>query len=448
MVSLAPSASGLLGPIYVYANQQIDTTDPTLEVISAGKRNSAWKVDLSTSYYANGVLAFNNSVDISAAGTGGYGMDKLTSSATAINNFNEYNNAYQTLNQTMSQSSLILTNSELDYDMSQTSLGYTETHGFENTAPGFTDSSNEDFRLLTSAPARGKSRAITASTGFASATLVSAGADLGAYQYGENDFMSIPDPVYVTPPGGEDPSFPANESWPADTEVGYNPLSAPLWTTITPTPSPTPTSAPVQQHTSSGSSSSSNSTSSSVHVCSDSPSGSPDIFEVHTDNTTATIYMSPPPMPYSSFDVSYSRNPNIWEYNTSFHQGFSSGAITFSIHYLSPNTTYYFRTRASNGCSSGSWSNIVRATTTRYPKQTRIFYKSLVSYINNSFTSAVRTVFHGTPAKRTNGTSPGSSPSQPATIYAPTPVPEPKAFVPLTTPKAQAHAFCILWFCF
>jgi hypothetical protein len=36
---------------------------------------------------------------------------------------------------------------------------------------------------------------------------------------------------------------------------------------------------------------------------------------------------------------------------------------TYKVNHLSSNTKYYFRTRASNGCATGPWSNPISATT-------------------------------------------------------------------------------------
>lgn len=225
MVSLAPSGSGYLGPIYIHNNVQIVVSDPTGEA-QTGRINSAFKVDLSSSFYANGVYAFNNSIDISEAGLNGYGVDFLDST---VNNFNHKNNAYIIEKTVFNKTGLVLKNSSLDYDISKGSLGFSEPHGFSNTDPQFTDYKAEDLRLKSISPARGKSQSLSFSQGFTLSMVVPAGADLGAFQYGQNDFRKAPDPVYIVPPGGEHVSFPSNVSWPVDLEGGHNPQSGPKW---------------------------------------------------------------------------------------------------------------------------------------------------------------------------------------------------------------------------
>jgi len=240
MVSFAVGGRGSLqGPVYVYNNLMLLSKDPTGEALS-GRSNSAFKVELSSDYYKNGVFAFNNSVDVSSDGTNGFGIDTLSST---INNFSHLNNAYRTLKPMVDRSSLNLINSFLDFDMNSISLGFDEPNGFPDTDPQFIDAFAEDLRLLESSPARGKSKEIVANIGFTSPLIIPAGSDLGAFQYGATDFRSAPPPVYVVPPGGEDSSFPANVDWPEDTLGGENPPSGPNWLSppdSTPSPSPQP----------------------------------------------------------------------------------------------------------------------------------------------------------------------------------------------------------------
>lgn len=227
MVSLAPGGSApIQGPIYIYNNLQIVSRDPTLEA-NSGRANSAFKLDLSANYYRNGVFAFNNSVDISAAGLNGYGVDILSST---VNNFTHLNNAYRTEKQTILKPGLTLSNSLFDYDISQTTLGYPEAHGYQNLEPGFANPANEDFRLNSGANALSKSKEIVFTTGFTSNLIIPAGSDLGAYQLGSSDFRTTPLPKYEIPPLGEDPTFPANLPFPPDNEGGANPPSGPKWT--------------------------------------------------------------------------------------------------------------------------------------------------------------------------------------------------------------------------
>jgi len=60
----------------------------------------------------------------------------------------------------------------------------------------------------------------------------------------------------------------------------------------------------------------------------------------------------------------------VLEYGTSSNNyQFAAGNIggkeinSYTVNYLNPNTTYYFRIRAGNGCAVGSWSNEISAKT-------------------------------------------------------------------------------------
>jgi hypothetical protein len=245
MTSFAPGESWL-GPVYIYNNFQYLSKDPTGEA-SNGRINSAFKVDLSSNYYANGVYAFNNSVDMSSSGTNGYGIDMLNGS---VHNFTHQNNAYRLLKAGSTKSALTLTGAVLTNDMTSTAFGYVEQGGYPNTDPGFANSSNEDLRLATASQARGRSHEVAFSAGFASSPVITTGADLGAFQYGESDFRNSPLPVYVTPPGGEYSGFAANDPWPDDTEGGMNPPSGPKWSAsgawvMSSTVAPSPTLATI-----------------------------------------------------------------------------------------------------------------------------------------------------------------------------------------------------------
>lgn len=225
MLSVAPDEMGtLLGPIYAYNNLQITKNDPTKEV-STGRINSMYKVELDADHFSNGVYAFNNSADLNYPGVNTYAIDFLDDGVT---DFFHYNNVYTTPQKAFSETPTG-NKSEFDYDLSQGALGYSEVHGYPQTNPGFANPSVEDLRPSSNSPMRGKSRAINASIGFSSSTIIAAGADLGAFQYGESDFRQVASPAYVTPPGGEPSSFPANTDFPADIYGGVNPPSGPAW---------------------------------------------------------------------------------------------------------------------------------------------------------------------------------------------------------------------------
>ena len=242
MISLAPEGGStpLQGPIYVYGNMMVLKNNPTKE---SGRENSAYKLELSPNIWTKGIYLFNNSVDVSYPGTNGSGLDFFT---TTVPNFTHINHVYRSLKNVFNESNLKLTNSIISHDMA-TNLGYTENPGFAQD-PAFTNSNGENLTLSANSPAKGKGRELTVSGGFSSNNVIAAGADLGAFNASGTDFKSFPSPAYMTPPGGEDSSFPASHDWPADIIPGFTPPSGPIWltgATPTPTPSviPTPTAS-------------------------------------------------------------------------------------------------------------------------------------------------------------------------------------------------------------
>ena len=68
----------------------------------------------------------------------------------------------------------------------------------------------------------------------------------------------------------------------------------------------------------------------------------------------------------------------------------ASGVISFTIQELDPNTTYYFKVSASNGCAGGTWSNTVTAKTTGNKNQSGIFYKNTVTKIISNLRSIIK----------------------------------------------------------
>lgn len=211
-----------LGPVYIYDNVQLTTYDITKEASSRGSYNSAWKVELNVNWYEDGIYMFNNSIDLSQVDNG-VGLHILNGNG-AVNNWHHLNNAYRTKGNTYTTAP-VLHNSTSDYNISSNAIKGTEVHSIVNTDPGFTDPIHELFTLKQDAPARGKAREVVLTVGFESSVVVPAGSDIGAFQFGENDFRKTPAPKYVIPPGGENAKFGTNEPWPEDTRKGVNPPS-------------------------------------------------------------------------------------------------------------------------------------------------------------------------------------------------------------------------------
>jgi hypothetical protein len=158
---------------------------------------------------------------------------------------------------------------------------------------------------------------------------------------------------------------------------------------------PTPTEAPTPTPTSSGESNSSNNNSNSGPNNSSAPTGcsnqaptsTPDLFQIDTTNTKATVYFAPAGMPYDNYVIRFGPTANNLLYSASFTRGFAGGVIYYTINELSPNTIYYFQVRAGNGCKPGDWGNTLSAKTTGSIKSTSKSYESLGGFIRSLLSS-------------------------------------------------------------
>ncbi len=127
------------------------------------------------------------------------------------------------------------------------------------------------------------------------------------------------------------------------------------WNTSAPTP--TPTSTPTNSNSTSSSPSSPSSCTNTA------PNGASNLFQIATSPSTATLYFTPV-TPGTGYVISYGINSNANQYSTSFNYSDTSGAIPYTINSLNPNTTYYFKVQALNGCMPGNWSQTVTGITT------------------------------------------------------------------------------------
>jgi hypothetical protein len=136
------------------------------------------------------------------------------------------------------------------------------------------------------------------------------------------------------------------------------------------------------------------------------------------------------------------------EYGAEFNQGYSGGVLSYTITMLQPNTKYYFKVRAGNGCATGNWGNTMSASTTSSTTQTKTYYKNIFTAIVEQVKTTINNVL---PNKKINSnndeqvqiTNNNLTPTtQPVTTLAP------KTETPTQKPTKEKGNFCILWWCF
>jgi hypothetical protein len=145
----------------------------------------------------------------------------------------------------------------------------------------------------------------------------------------------------------------------------------------TPTPAPSNNTGGSSSGGSSGGSSSGGS-SNNFPSCNDAyPNGIPDLFQINVNSSTVTLYYAPLSSNVTDYYISYGEKPGVSQFSINTKQGKSSGVLSYSINYLNPNSTYYFRIRGQNGCTPGNWSNEMKIMTgTKESRDTTIFYKN------------------------------------------------------------------------
>jgi hypothetical protein len=97
---------------------------------------------------------------------------------------------------------------------------------------------------------------------------------------------------------------------------------------------------------------------------SDVPPTAPDLYQINTTSTKATLFFTPVNDYTTSYVVFYGlKGMNEEMYNATFGGGKSPAALSFDINALSPGKEYVFKVRAENGCAKGPWSNTRSAMT-------------------------------------------------------------------------------------
>ena len=188
------------------------------------------------------------------------------------------------------------------------------------------------------------------------------------------------------------------------------------------------------------------------HTCRDSkPISIPDLFQINTNGNSAKLFFSPVPS-MNHYYISFSTKSNAEDHSADVTLA-PEGVQNYSITQLKPNTTYYFKVRAQNGCTSGDWSNIFKVNTkSRGVTKTTAFFKKNQPKTNSAASTIIRKTTNYT-KKLTNSTPQFINPpkdtllnpqSNSPVIDTPT---TSQTNTPIIQPTPTPKKFCILWWC-
>jgi len=101
----------------------------------------------------------------------------------------------------------------------------------------------------------------------------------------------------------------------------------------------------------------------SLNRCTDSaPIAAPNLFQVDAAGTYANLYFSTV-NGSSGYNINYGLTSEANQYGDSFGHSGNQWTMGRTVSGLTPNTTYYFRVQAANGCNAGKWSQTVAVKT-------------------------------------------------------------------------------------
>jgi hypothetical protein len=138
-----------------------------------------------------------------------------------------------------------------------------------------------------------------------------------------------------------------------------------------------------------------------------------------TTATSTTITFSYSISTFDRYIVEYGNRKDVYQYAFEIP---NNTAKEYTIKSLAPNTTYFVRIRAGNGCNASEWSNVVTTKTTSFAR---------VSTTNQSDTNDDT---ENMPEKES------TMPTKTLPSQTPTPSPSPIPTVPLDTPPQDTQS--------
>lgn len=99
-------------------------------------------------------------------------------------------------------------------------------------------------------------------------------------------------------------------------------------------------------------------------ICTDvAQSGAPDLFSISSSKTSVTLNFTT--QKGNGYSINYGLTPEANQFGELFNYHGPEWTLSRAIANLSPNTTYYFKVRATYGCNAGEWSQTVQVKTKR-----------------------------------------------------------------------------------
>lgn len=109
------------------------------------------------------------------------------------------------------------------------------------------------------------------------------------------------------------------------------------------------------------------SSSPSAPTCSDkTPISIPDLFQININNRQAVVYYAPINEDTTDYYISYGESADNMQHGAFTGLNDKDGVMAFQINHLKPNTTYYFKIRAQNGCAPGFFGDVMSAKTKKW----------------------------------------------------------------------------------
>lgn len=103
------------------------------------------------------------------------------------------------------------------------------------------------------------------------------------------------------------------------------------------------------------------------------PENAPQLFQITAKRNQATLYYVPA-KGSKNYYISFGYTPGDQRFGIEVPASDSNGVNSYTIDMLAPATSYYFTVRGGNGCMPGSWSNSLKATTTKNSSKSKAYY--------------------------------------------------------------------------